>query len=253
MSLAVVIYTAEGPAARRTKYAVETVQALRHNLISAEPVWWHIADDGSREAHRRAISDAAQAVADDEALHAIAHWTVSNSEGRGYGPNVNAARDALQAQGPPEFVLCVEDDWRLARPFDPLPMMRMMRELPDVGCVRLSYIAYTADLFARFRSAADHQWLELRRDSPEGFIFSGNPRLEHWEFQRDFRWADGLAELNAKHGRGGAPGEYELDAAWRLKIRERRGRSEVVWPCDFIPAAPGTGSLFAHIGTERSW
>ncbi len=254
MSLAIVFYTAQGPAARRTKYAVEAARFLRQNVVSPDPIWWHIADDGSSPEHLEAIRIAT--MQKPPYGHEIGHWTVSNSDGRGYGANINAARDFMQAQGPPEFLLCVEDDWRLAKPLgeELVKMMEMMRDptMEDVGMVRLSYIAYTSPLYGLFRFAADRQWLELRRDSEEGFIFSGNPRLEHWDFQQDFRWKDSKMEL--QHGRGrGWPGDYELDAAYRLKLREPGPRREVVWPIDVLPASAAAGSIFQHFGSERSF
>lgn len=252
MSLAIVLLTAEGPKARRTKYAVETVDHLRRNLIHDEPVWWHIADDGSSAVHMEKIHDAAYGVRPDAEGHAIGHWTISDSRRRGYGPNFNASRDLMQAEGPPEFVLYVEDDWRLARPLDLRPMIAMLRhdDFADVGLARLSYMAYTKPLFALFRWDGEHHWLELRRDSEEPFIFSGHPRLEHWQFLGGTRWAKNESELQ---GRGGLPGEYELEIVWRMKTRERGLRTEVVWPVDFIPAAAGSGSYFEHIGAERSF
>ncbi len=252
MSLAIVLLTAEGPKARRTKYAVETVDHLRRNVISDEPIWWHIADDGSGRTHMEKIHDAAYGVTEAEQGHAIGHWSFSDSEGRGYGPNVNASRDLMQAESPPEFVLYVEDDWRLARPLDLRPMFYMLRheDFEDVGMVRLSYMAWTKPLFALFRWDDHHQWLELRRDSEEPFIFSGNPRLEHWDFLGEMRWAKDVHELQ---GRGGLPGEYELDIVWRLKTRDAGARTEIVFPCDFIPAGAGDASLFQHFGAERSF
>lgn len=254
MSLAIVFYTAQGPAGRRTKYAVEAARHLRENVVSAEPIWWHIADDGSGPEHLAQIK--AAAMEQTPHGHDIGHWTVSNSEGRGYGPNVNAARDFLEAEGPPEFMLCVEDDWRLIRSIAPIleASMAMLRdsEMTDIGMVRLSYIAYTGQLFGLYRFSSHHQWIELRRDSEEGFIFSGNPRLEHWDFQKDFRWTASKAELT--HGKGrGWPGDYELDAAWRLKLRDPGPRREVVFPVDFLPSSAQGGSIFQHFGSERSF
>jgi hypothetical protein len=252
MSLAIVFYTAQGPDARRTKYAVEAARHLRQHVVWPEPIWWHIADDGSGPEHLAAINRAAMEVTPYG--HDIGHWTISNSEGRGYGANVNAARDFLQAEGPPEFLLCVEDDWRLVRPLDLDHMLAALRdpEMVDCGMIRLSYIAYTGQLFGLFRWAGDRQWLELRRDSEEGFIFSGNPRLEHWGFQEGFSWCDSAKELT--HGKGrGWPGDYELDAAWRLKQRDAGARTEVLWPVDLLPASAGERSYFQHFGAERSF
>lgn len=252
MSLAIVFYTAQGPDSRRTKYAVEAARHLREHVVWPEPIWWHIADDGSDPAHLAAINRAA--LEQRPYGHEIGHWTVSDSGGKGYGPNVNAARDFLTAEGPPEFLLCVEDDWRLVRPIALERMMDALREpeMADVGMVRLSYIAYTAPLFGLFRWAADRHWLELRRDSEEGFIFSGNPRLEHWGFQEGFRWADGAGALT--HGKNrGWPGDYELDAAWRLKLREAGPRTEILYPLDFIPPSASDASYFQHFGAERSF
>jgi hypothetical protein len=257
VSLAIVLYTAEGPQARRTRYAVETMTYLRRNVCTPEPVWIHVADDGSSPAHLAAITAAAEAVPPAEAGHTIGHWTTSQSAGRGYGPNVNAARACLAHEGPPEFLLCIEDDWRLVRRFDAaLAAMQTMMRTPafsDVGMVRLSYIAYTAKLYGLFRWDGTHQWLELRRDSEEGFIFSGNPRLEHWHFQKDFQWADGAQALDSGPPGRGWPGDYELDVAWRLKQRPHGHRTEVVWPVDFLPAAASAQSYFQHFGADRSF
>jgi hypothetical protein len=253
MSLAIVLLTAQGPEARRTKYAIETVDYLRRHLVLEEPIWWHVADDGSDRIHTQAIEDAIHAVGADAQGHAVGHLTTSDSHGQGYGPNFNAGRKVLDDTGPPEFVLYVEDDWRLARPLDLTPFMAMMRheDFGDVGMVRLSYMAYTKPVYALFRWDGQHHWLELRRDSEEPFIYSGNPRLEHWAFSVGMPWT--TPDEIEKRGRGSLPGEYELEIVWRMKVRPASGRTEIVWPLDFIPAAPGPGSYFEHFGTERSF
>lgn len=240
--LAVVIFSYEGPDARRTDYGLRTIDALRKNLVWPEPVHWLIADDGSSEEHRAQL--AAHLIRPVEVEgHELGRLEVVNSRQGGYGASMNLARATLaQMLGPEHLALLVEDDWELRRALDLEPFANLIIEREEVGCIRLGYIGYTQPLVGEFIVSIDgHQWLLLQRSSPEGYVFAGHPRLEHAGFFDDWRWPRGMV-----------PGDTEGLAAKYYRERKPGPRREIIWPVDFQPASQQGASFFGHIGSLAS-
>lgn len=220
--LAIVLLTYD-----RLEYAKRTLQALRKNLRGAVDIKWIIASDGDTpdyiESVRQTLTDAGGS---------DFNVVVSNSERGGYGKNYNLA---MQVAHEAEWVMPVEDDWELTRPFDVGSVIKDMQEL-EIGCARLGYIGYTQELrgHLKFGAACGH-WLALDGSSPEPHVFAGHPRVESRDWSRAVGpWPEGLN-----------PGETEFAVAHR-----DTARLQVAWPLDLVKP---TGDLFAHIGTVRSY
>lgn len=210
----------------RLAYARETLSSTLDNLRSSEPIHVHIADDGSEQAYR------------DELLYIartndrVANVTVSNSERGGYGANYNLAMQTVHAHC--EYILPLEDDWRLAREFNVDPIIDVLAQRV-FGCVRMGYIGYTQTLTCDFVYHGGLHWLALRSDSAEPHVFAGHPRIETKAWSRSVGpWTEGLQ-----------PGQTEWDVAHRVASRQ-----QVAWPISLIKPE---GDLFHHIGAERSY
>lgn len=209
----------------RTGYALKTLEALFKNFRYSGPVHLHIADDGSREDHRNALRNRVAEISETSV-------SVSNSEGRGYGANYNAATLAIHDSS--DVVLVLEDDWEMTRDFQFDELVESLMTTNKFGCLRLGYIGYTQQLRSEFVWHNEQHFLLLDPNSPEPHVFSGHPRLETVAWQRQAGlWPEGLA-----------PGETEFAVAHRLE--NRRG---VAWPIDQIKPR---GDLFSHVGTVKA-
>lgn len=208
----------------RLEVAKRTLVSVAENLVASEPIWMHVADDGSSQEYR------------DE-LVALAHqyWgdnvSVSNSGRKGYGGNYNAATQIAHNYG--DVMLPLEDDWELTRRFDVSPIVAALRG-GAFSCVRMGYIGFTKPLIGVFVSAEGMLWLRLDPDSEERHVFAGGPRLETVEFERSVGpWPENMEQGLTEHEVAGRP----------------EARVGVVWPVDLIHPR---GDLFAHIGAVKA-
>lgn len=223
MTIAVVLLTYN-----RLEYAKRTLESAILGLKSIDhDIRWHIASDGdSLEYMQELWRTFAKAGIDPTTV------TVSNSERGGYGRNYNLAMQTVHQYA--EWVMPLEDDWELLRPFNPDELIRDMLDL-NIGCARLGYIGYTQDLRGVLRAGRAGHWLYLDSTSPEPHVFAGHPRIERVSWSREVGpWTEGLM-----------PGDTEFEVAHR-----RAARRGVGWPLDVVRPR---GDLFAHIGTVRSW
>lgn len=204
----------------RIEYARETMLSVHKNLISPDPIWMHIADDGSSQQFRDELLDLARELYGDNV-------SVTNSGRVGYGGNYNRALPIVHQIA--SIILPLEDDWRLTRPLDLTSVIKTL-EMNVFNCIRLGRMAYTRELRARFVWAENLHWLELDPASSEHHVFAGGPRLETAEFERVLGpWPEGLS-----------PGETELEVSGRELSRQKIG-----WPVSLIKPP---GDAFEHIG-----
>ena len=213
-----------GDPPERQEYAEATLRSL-HLLHAEEDVWLHLADDGTPDQGYR------------DRLLAIARETfgertsVSNSEHRGYGGNYNLAMQTTHNLA--DIILPLEDDWRVVREFDLTPVVEVLRR-QVFRCVRMGYIGFTDRLQAHFVSAGNLYWLELDPDSPERHVFTGGPRLEHVDFEREL---------------GLWPEQMDQGTTEQAVCDRPQARQGVAWPIHFIHPS---GDLFAHIGSMKA-
>lgn len=209
----------------RREYAIETLRSALDNLKCSQPFMVHIADDGSGEPYREELRQIAGGYS-----NVVATGSTDSMRG-GYGKNYNLATQVLHYHC--DYVLPLEDDWRLQRELDLDAILSAFQD-ERVGCVRMGYIGWTQSLMGHFVGIAGLTWLYFLPESPEPHVFAGHPRLESVAFQRNVGpWPEGLE-----------PGLTEFVVAQRAEAR-----SGVVWPLDLIPPR---GDAFVHIGAVRS-
>jgi len=210
----------------RTEYALSTLRSFFKHAHYSDPLRLHIADDGSRPGHRAILHELGIRLVGAEAL------TISNSEGRGYGANYNAATQVVHPLT--DVVLPLEDDWELTRPLDLDHLVHALTTAERFGCIRLGYIGFTQPLRGEVIFHEGQHYLLLDPESPEPHVWAGHPRLETVTWQRRVGpWQEGLE-----------PGATEFEVAHRAEAREG-----VVWPLDLVKPY---GDLFAHIGSVRA-
>lgn len=208
----------------RLAYAKETLDAF-YTHVKPKP-HLHIADDGSGNPYVTKLMDFARKVG-------APSISVSNSERGGYGRNVNLATQLTHALG--DYIVMLEDDWKLLRPLDLGPYVGDLEAVPEVDCIRLGYLSWTQPIGGRLVCGPNYKYLLLDPASPEPHVFAGHPRLERVSYQRAVgEWPEGLD-----------PNQTEFTVAhWH------RARTGVAWPLG-LDAREGYG-LFAHIGSERA-
>jgi hypothetical protein len=212
---------------RRLQYAQQSIRSLSR-LKTQEKIHFHIADDGSGEDYQTSLAHAAE-----EALGQDTPITLSDSKDRGYGANYNAATLITHSLANADVILPIEDDWELTRDLDVDVMIKSLRE-NVFSCVRMGYVGYTQSLLAKLVWYQNMHWLEFSEFSSEPHVFSGHPRLETVQFQREVGlWNEGLDA-----------GATEFEVAHRA-----RARQGVAWPIDLITLK---GNAWAHIGTDKA-
>lgn len=213
----------------RFDYAVKTLESTLKNLVlhNQLKLHIHIASDGDEPDYINKLV----AIARDGL--GVSSYTMSNSDRQGYGANYNRATQVVHAHC--EYVLALEDDWELLRPFDPYILIQDMEQL-EIGCARLGYIGYTQELRGTLKSGEKcGHWLIFDPTSAEPHVFAGHPRIESRAWSRKVGpWPENLL-----------PGDTEFHVA---HISD--ARMGVAWPLSLVKPE---GNLYAHIGAERSY
>lgn len=208
----------------RLDYAKITIESF-YKYVTPK-VHLHIADDGSDEAYRRKLIDFARKVG-------APGITVSNSERGGYGANVNLATQTTHKMA--DYVLMLEDDWRLLRPLNLAEYAADLDALSEVDCIRLGYLSWTQPIWGKFECGPNYKYVIVDPNSPEPHVWAGHPRLERVSYQQQVgEWPLGMD-----------PNQTEFAVT-----HVRRARYGVAWPLG-LDARQGYG-LFAHVGTERA-
>lgn len=208
----------------RMAVARRTLEALAANLRAEEPIWLHIADDGSSQEYRDELLELGRS-------HYGDNVSITNSNRAGYGGNYNKATQIVHKVA--DLMLPLEDDWELIRELDIGPIAAVLRD-GLLNCVRMGYIGYTDDLRGTFRYHGGLHWLELDPESPEKHVFAGGPRLETVAFERAIGpWPERMEQ-----------GATELQVIGRPEAR--RG---VAWPVNLIWPQ---GDAFVHIGAVKA-
>lgn len=199
---------------KRTELAVRAIRGVQR-FLDYPNVAWHVADDGSRQEHIKAIMDTIEVGAG-----------FTNAERHGVGRSMNLGMDACLAKA--NYILWLEDDWELTAPFDLRPCVQLMKEREDIGMVRLGYIS--PGIRGELISGADRLWWML--DKGPTYTFTGHASLRHRRFCETYgHYAEGLA-----------PGETELHYCGTFN--NKPGSTMVV------PAFTGEWGPFGHIGGE---
>lgn len=209
----------------RVAYARLCLTDLLKNLRPADDLHIHIADDGSPQEHRHSLQELAYALGFEA--------TVTNSERGGYGHSYNLASQVVHSLC--DYVMPIEDDWRLLKPLDVRPLIQAIDESQGLlRCIRLGYLGYSAALRGQLVSFADQSFLLFDHASEETYIWAGHPRLETVAFQRDLgAWPVGI---------GAGATETEV-------VHRAASRVGVAWPLDAgVNASQQWASMFAHVG-----
>lgn len=206
----------------RMQYARPSLESTLQNLKHDGPLSVHIADDGSPEGYVDELVTLAKQYVD--------LVTTSCSERGGYGANFNRATQVIHSYA--KYVLPLEDDWKLGHEFNTKPIIDALDD-GLFGCIRLGYFGITRSLCTELFVAHGTYWLRLDAASSDHHVFSGHPRIETVEWEREQGlWPEGMN-----------PGATEFAISYNI-------REGIGWPIDLVKPS---GDLFWHIGTIPSY
>lgn len=206
----------------RTALAVQTIRSVKERLDYPN-FGFHVADDGSRPGHVDRL------LAEIGPNYSV---SVSNSERRGVGANMNSGMAACLRRA--DFILWLEDDWVIPREMrlDLRPCVNLLGENKSVGMVRLGRLS--AGLAGTTISGAGKIWWELVKGR-DTYVFSGNAALRHRRFCAAY----------GPYQEGLRPGETEL---WMCNRFNTATGPSIVWPAWLTPE-----QTFMHIGDHQSF
>lgn len=210
----------------RSEYARITLESVLKNLKTKEELKFHIADDGSDPEHIESLKKLCDKYKKP--------YSFTNAERRGYGASYNLATQQCHWDG--DYLLMLEDDWKLTRELNLDDMVNGLDS--GLNCIRMGYLGWTSPLYGTFMKYGDATYLEIDPKSEETHVWSGHPRLETKEFQRNMGpWPEGVD-----------PGTTEF-----LVSQRDESRQKVAWPLDFnINASQQWANCFAHIGAVQA-
>lgn len=211
---------------KRTDEALRTIRGVSENLVYPnELIGWFVGDDGSEKAHSNALI---------LEIARTSHGRLMNYHNERFTPMTGRGWNRVLGLGYQysDFVLWLEDDWELTKPFFIEPYIRMLMEREDVGLVRLGHLAVGSDVHIVGHNGVHY----LKYLKSTQYAYSGNPQIRHARYVKHYGWY--ATDKN--------PGEIELD--YDARFREFPGGPEIWRPADI----PGWG-VFGHIGTEKSY
>lgn len=204
-----------------------TIDALLERLrYPGDRLRWHLADDGSPQNYCPEI----------KRDYPKLRWSVSITERRGWGANVNKALNSIKG----DYVYLNEDDYVAKRDIDLRSAVALMEAVPSVGLVRLDGIEAHSGLVLKLREAKDTQagrmdYLVINRAASAHLnVYSHRPHLKH------------VARF---HGRVGLyPEKLDLgrtESVFAHRVLDAPECPEIAVLADGIPRA------FDHIGKSR--
>lgn len=213
---------------KRADLAIEEIRALNEHLKYSGPWHWHIADDGSGQEHIDALGAAIRKHTkeyrgDIEPEEAI---TYTVTDRKGAGANMNAGQRICWSKS--DFILWLEDDWRLRYELDLHPMIKLLQDHVNVCMIRLGYLQ--RGMVGETVSGADRLWWLLDKKSPDHYILAGHASLRHKR----------LYEVYGEYTEGLKAGETESDFCFKFN---KTPGPDIVWPAFITNWGP-----FEHIG-----
>lgn len=213
---------------KRTYEALTTLDStIEHLKYPRENIGWYIGDDGSEKEHHDALLSTLQ----KNEMYLIGHHNEKfRKDGFNCGHGWNRALGLAHQFS--DFVLWLEDDWRMDADLDLTRYVRLLEERQEVGIVTFRILSTGADV----HTVGWDGEIFLRYDRTTQYAYSGNPLLRHGRY---VTYYGSFAEDRN-------PGLIELhqDDQYRL---DTKGGPEI-----WRPATLDMWGAWHHIG-EKVW
>lgn len=212
---------------KRTAYAVSAIETLAQ-FTRGVNLGIYLADSGSQDSsHCDTIKWAIQ----KEGLPLIGSHSLPLDPGENWTMAIEMAHKES------DFLLWLEDDWRMRGPMDLSKYVRALKDRPSYpalpGMIRLGHIPI--DLSGDTVGFEDTVYLQIDYQVP--YAYSGNPSLRHRRF----------FDAYGGYPAGKSPGDCELALDSEVRMLGLDG-PKIWWPFDI-----GQNGGWSHIGTERSY
>lgn len=214
---------------QRTPEALQTIlSTCEHLIYPRAQLGWYVADDGSNEAHHAAVL----ATIADKDMFLIGHHNARFREDGNYNCGAGWNKGLGLCHQFSDFVLQLEDDWRMDADLDLRRYVRLLMDRPEVGIVSFRILSVGADV--RTEGWNGEIFLKYLRSTQ--YAYSGNPLVRHARYTKYYGW---FAEDRN-------PGLIELhqDDMYRLDVKD----GPEIWR----PAALDPWGGWHHIG-EKVW
>lgn len=214
---------------KRTYEALTTLDStFKHLKYPPDKIKWYVADDGSEEEHHKAVINFIQA----RTPYLIGHHNQKFSD-IPYACGIGWNRGLGLCHQSSDFVLVLEDDWRMDEDLDLIPSVRLLQERDEVGIVSFRILSIGADVHTV--SHDGNIYLEYQRTTQ--YAYSGNPHIRHARYTKHYGWfaedrSPGLIELHQDD-------QYRLDVKGGPKIWRQANLDP--W------------GAWHHIGKDKMW
>jgi hypothetical protein len=217
---------------KRTDMALETIRSTCERLqYPREARAWYVADDGSPKNHFEACLNLLDELGERVIGSHNERIRPEGQEDTFYaGMGWNRAMGICHQNS--DFMLFLEDDWRLAENLDMRFYIKLLQDREEVGMVSFRILSIENDV--RTKGYEGRMFLEYLRTTQ--YSYSGNPNLRHARFTKDYGWFH----------ESRSPGDIELDMDDRYR---NKVESSKIWR----PLGISPWGAWEHIGTEKSW
>lgn len=204
----------------RVPYTLRAIHSIEAHF-QYDNFSYYVADGGSRpEEHREVIS-----LLEDYG----AEWR-GHSQNTSAGDNWNRGIEEIFKDMSQSIYLRLENDFELGESLDPTPYVELLRDLANVGCIRLGLLPIKLDIHTIGYGGRIYQHIRKSQQ----YVWSGNPCLVHRRFHEYYGYFQ----------KGLTPGDSELS----LDDKVRRKDGPYVWR----PNNLGDYGPFKHIGEVQS-
>jgi len=202
----------------RNPYTIRTIRGIEENL-EYDNYSYYIADAGSTWKEH---SEVCRLLDDYGAKYK--HHSRPMAAGKNWNTGI------YQAYRYSNVYLRLENDFELEKKFNPTPYLRVLEEVPEVGCIRLGLLPIMLDIHTVAHDGRIYQNIQKSTH----YIWSGNPCLVHRRFH------DVYGMFRGKY----PPGECEVRFDYHIRITE----GPEIWR----PNALGDWGPFGHFGEDKS-
>jgi len=215
---------------QRTKEALETIYStFNHLKYPAESIRWYVADDGSSDEHHSAILRAIETNGGQLAGEHNERFRKDKTYNCGIGWNKGLGICHQYS----DFVLWLEDDWKMENDIELMPYVKLLEENEKVGIVTFRILSQGADV----HTVGYNGEMFLKYFRTTQYAYSGNPLLRHARYTKHYGW---LAEDRS-------PGLIELHQDDQYRLDTKNGPE--IWR----PAGLDPWGGWHHIGTDKTW
>jgi len=215
---------------KRTYEAMETIfSTVQHLKYPSELIRWYVADDGSSEQHHKAVLQALEK--NNQTLLGEHNDRFREDDSYFCGQGWNRGLGLCHQYS--DYVLWLEDDWKMEADLDLMPYMKLLEEHQSVGIVTFRILSSGADV----HTVGYNGEMFLRYERTTQYAYSGNPLLRHARYVKHYGWFDEKR----------SPGHIELqqDDLYRL---DTKGGPQIWRPASLDPWGG-----WHHIGKDKTW